>query len=198
MAKLHYKESPTPAQQSSFAQYLAEDEELILVTGLSQAYIRSKFILYLFFPGLLGLVIGFGLGQILGVGKTTSLIVGISVLFLLAILKTIHLYHANRYILTTRRVIIKKGLFAVNLTAALYNKITHLEVDQGLIDRFLLHHGTIIVNTAGMNKGEITLKYVDYPIEFKNLMERLINREREQFGRYPAGGASVEGEIVED
>lgn len=196
MAKLHYKESPTPAQKSSFAPYLSEDEEIILVTGLSKAYIRSKFIIYLLFPGIFGIIFGLGLGKIFGVDSTFSIVVGISLMILLAFLKTLHLFHANRYLLTTNRVIIKRGLFAVKLTAALYDKITHLEVDQGLVDRFLLHHGTIFVNTAGLNKGEIILKYVDYPMELKNLMERLINREREQFGSRGGTISTVEGEIL--
>lgn len=198
MTKLHYHESPTPAQKSSFATFLAEDEELILVTGLSRAYIRSQFIIYLFVPGL---IFGIGaslLGWFLHFSQTTALILGVSATLLAALIKTLHLYHANRYLLTTRRVVIKKGLFAVKLYGALYDKITHLEVDQGLVDRFLLHHGTIIVNTAGLNKGEIVLRFVDYPMELKNLMERLINREREQFGLRPAPATSVEGEIIEN
>lgn len=198
MAKLHYKESPTPAQASSFAHYLAEDEELILVTGLGKAYIRSKFIMYLFLPGLIFGIGGALLGWFLHFNQTNALILGLSLTVVVAILKTMHIYHANRYLLTTRRVIVKKGLFAVKLYAALYDKITHLEVDQGFIDRLFLHHGTIIVNTAGLNKGEIVLQFVDYPMELKNLMERLINREREQFGLRPGGVTSVEGEIVED
>lgn len=196
MAKLHYKESPTPAQESDFKSYLSEDEELILVTGLSKAYIRSKFIMYLLFPGILGFGLGFGAGRLLGLGTETTLILGGLLMLLISFLKSLHLYHANRYLLTTRRIIIKKGLFAVKLTSALYDKITHIEVDQGFTDRLFLHHGTIIVNTAGMNKAEIVLKYVDYPMEFKNLMERLINRERELFGRQTGSVNTIEGEVI--
>lgn len=196
MAKLHYKESPIPAQESSFAHYLAEDEELILVTGLSKAYIRSKFVLYLIFPGVVGFGLGIGLGKLLGWSLNVSLIAGTLLMLLLALVKTLHLYHANRYLLTTRRVIIKQGLFSVKLTAALYDKITHLEVDQSFFDRILLHHGTIIINVAGMHKGEIILKYVDWPMELKNLMERLINRERVQFGTRMGPITTIEGEIL--
>lgn len=196
MAKLHYKESPTPAQRSSFAPYLAEDEELILVTGLSQAFIRSKFIVYLLLPGLIFFGLGLGLGWMLGLTKVVALIISLLLALAAAILKTMHVYHANRYLLTTRRVIIKKGLFSVKLTATLYDKITHLEVDQSFIDRLLLHHGHIIINTAGLNKGEILMQAVDYPMELKNLMERLINREREQFGMRGGYVSTVEGEIV--
>lgn len=195
MAKLHYKDSPTPTQRSSFAKYLAEDEELILVTGLGKTYIRSKFIMYLIFPGIIFGAAGFGIATLFNAEKMPALILAIVFALIIAFLKTLHIYHANRYLLTTRRVLIKKGFFNVRLTVALYDKITNLEVDQGVIDRLLLHHGTIVVNTAGLNKNEMILKYVDYPMEFKNLMERLINREREQSGR---GGtiSTVEGEII--
>ncbi|MDP3732947.1 MAG: PH domain-containing protein, partial [Candidatus Daviesbacteria bacterium] len=149
MAKFHYKDSPSEKQKNTFKKYLSEDEELILVIGFSKAYIRSKFIIYLFFPGLLFLAIGLGLGWVLGFSKIWALILGFSLMFLSAILKTIHLYHANRYFLTTRRVIIKRGIFGVKITAVLFVKITNLEVNQSFFDRILLHHGTIIINTAG-------------------------------------------------
>ncbi len=196
MAKFHYRESPTLKQKKDFKKYLSEDEELILVTSLSQAYLRSKLIIYLLFPGLLFFGIGLGAGWLLGIPKVWALVAGLIGMFGSAILKTMHLYHSNRYLLTTRRVLIKKGIFGVKLTAALFDKITNLEVSQSFIDRLLLHHGTIVINTAGMNKGEISLKFVDYPMELKNLLERLINREREQFGLRGATITEVEGEII--
>lgn len=196
MAKFHYRESPTQKQKNTFKKYLSEDEELVLVTGLSRAYIRSKFIIYLLLPGMAFLGLGLGLGWILGLGKVWALVLGLILMFLSALLETMHVFHANRYLLTTRRVIVKKGLFSVKLTAALFDKITHLEVDQSIVDRLFLHHGTIIVNTAGLNKGEISLRFVDSPMELKNLLERLINREREQFGLRGTTLTEVEGEII--
>lgn len=196
MAKFHYRESPTQSQKNAFRKYLSEDEELVLVTGLSKAYTRSNFVIYLLFPGMVFLGLGLGLGWFFGIDKIWALVLGMVLMFLSAIVRILHVYHANRYLLTTRRVIIKKGLFSVKLTAALFDKITHLEVDQGIVDRLLLHHGTIIVNTAGLNKGEIMLRYVDYPLELKNLLERLINREREQFGLRGVNLTEVEGEII--
>ncbi|MDD5147586.1 MAG: PH domain-containing protein [Candidatus Daviesbacteria bacterium] len=196
MAKFHYRESPTEKQKKAFRKYLSEDEELVLVTSLSKAYIRSKFILNLLFPGMLFLGLGLGVGWFFNIGRIWALVLGLGFMFLSAILKTMHVYHANRYLLTTRRVIIKKGLFSVKLTAALFDKITNLVVDQSIVDRLLLHHGTIVVNTAGVSKGEIILKYVDSPMELKNLLERLINREREQFGLRGVNLTEVEGEII--
>lgn len=197
MSKFHYKESPSEKQKKAFSPYLSEDEELILVTGLGHVYIRQQLIFYIIFPGLLFGGVLFGIGFILGFDRAHLLIASSSLALIVGILKVIHLYHANRYLLTTRRVIIKKGLFSVKVTAALFDKITHLEVDQSFIDRILLHHGTIIINTAGMHKDEIILRFVDYPMELKNLLERLITREREHLGfKSFAGATTVEGEII--
>lgn len=196
MAKFHYRESPTEKQKKAFSKYLSEDEELVLITGLSSAHIRSSFIIYLLVPGLLFFGAGLGLGWLLGFGKAWALTLAFLGMFISALLKTMHLYHSNRYLLTTRRVVIKKGVFGVKISATLYDKITHLEVDQSFIDRILLHHGSIIINTAGVNKVEINLRFVDYPMEIKNLLERLINREREQFGLRGATLTEVEGEII--
>ncbi len=196
MVKFHYRESPSPGQRQAFAPYLSEDEELILATGFSRAYIRSKFIIYLMFPGLLFLGMGLGVGWLLGLTKVWAAILAVGLMILSAILKTMHIFHANRYLLTTKRAMIKHGLFSVKLTAAVYDKITHLEVDQSFIDRLFFHHGHIIVNTAGLNKGDIKLEYVDYPMELKNLLERLINREREQYGLRGGVTTTIEGEII--
>lgn len=196
MAKFHYRESPTEKQKKTFAKYLSEDEELVLITGFSKAFTRSKFIIYLLFPGIISALIGLGLGWFLGFEKRWALFLAGLFMLGFAILKTMHTYHSNRYLLTTRRVIIKKGIFGVKLTTTLFDKITHLEVDQGVVDRLLLHHGNIIINTAGVTKGEIILKFVDYPLELKNLLERLINREREQFGLRSTPLQTVEGEII--
>lgn len=196
MAKFHYKDTPSEKQKKAFTKYLSEDEELVVATGFSKAYIRSKFVIYLIFPGLLFAGVGLGLGWFLGLDKIWAAILSVTMMTAAAFLKTMHTYHGNRYLLTTRRVIIKKGIFGVKLTATLYDKITHLELDQTLMDRLLLHHGSIIINTAGVTRGEIVLKYIDYPLELKNLLERLINREREQFGLRSSPLTTVEGEII--
>ncbi|KKS65440.1 hypothetical protein A3A14_01335 [Candidatus Daviesbacteria bacterium RIFCSPLOWO2_01_FULL_43_38] len=198
MAKLHYQDSPTEDERKSFARFLAEDEELVLATGLGKLYIRSYFIVALGWPGFIFLGAGLGLSYFLNFNLGYGLLLGLIVASLVAVLKTRLLYHANRYLLTTRRIIIKKGVLTVKMTAVLYDKVTHIEVVQSFFDKLMMHHGTIIINTAGMSKDEIILKYVDYPIEFKNLLERLINREREQFGFRSGPVVTMEGEIVED
>lgn len=196
MARSYYQDSPTEGERKAFTKYLAEDEELILATGFGKTYMRSKFIIYIGWPGTIFIGLGWGLSTLLNFNPGYGLLAGLFFASIFAWVKAAWAYHANRYLLTTRRVIIKKGLFAVQLTSALYDKITHIEVDQSFFDKTVMHHGNIIINTAGMNKGEIALKFVEHPIEFKNLLERLINREREQYGLRPAPMVTVEGEVV--
>lgn len=196
MGKLHYKEAVSEDEKKAFARYLAEDEELILATGFSKIYLRSRFIFYLLWPGIILMAGGLGVSYWLNFNMGIGFLGGFSGATLIALFKTMLTYHANRYLLTTRRVIIKKGVFAVQVTSALFDKITHIEVVQSFLDKLLMHHGTLIINTAGLNKGEITLYFVEYPIEFKNLLERLINREREQFGMRGGPVVTLEGEVV--
>ncbi len=113
MAKFHYTDSPSEKQKKAFSKYLSEDEELVLVTGVSSAYLRQEFILFLLMPGLF-FVLGGGLfGWFIGFSKVWTAIFAISLMLICAILKTVHLYHSNRYIFTTRRAMIKRGIFGV-------------------------------------------------------------------------------------
>src|SRR5260221_477574 len=198
MARGKYSGGVSPKDKKHFAGILAEDEELILATGFGKHYLRQLFILQLMLPGLAFILIGlaavvyfFQLNFILGI------LIGLGLAVVFSILKTFLTYHSNHYLLTTRRVIIKKGYFTVKLTTALFDKITHIEEDQGFIDRIVLHHGTILIHTAGSNKDELVLRYVEEPIQFKNLLERLIHREREHYSRGSTPLEAVEGEVID-
>src|SRR3989344_2819705 len=199
MSKSHYKEMALPKEQKHFSQYLSEVEELIIATGFGSTYLRQQFIVALILPGAIFIILGVLLGQyyfkMISFGYSLGLGLLLSIIF--SIFKTIWIYHANRYLLTTRRVILKRGLMTVKIVTALYDKITHIEMEQSLYDRIFLHHGMIKIHTAGSDKDEIVLRYVEYPIEFKNILERLINREREQNGRAGRPVMAVEGEVVE-
>lgn len=197
MAKKIYGEGATLDDKKHFEQYLAEDEELVLATGYGANFLRHQFAIYIMLPGgifwILGLVLAYFTGYNIGYG----LLLGLVLSLVFAYIKTLLLYHSHRYLLTTRRVIIKNGFFAVKLITALYDKITHIEVDQSFVDRAIMKHGNIIINTAGGNKDEIRVDNVDAPMEFKNLLERLINREREHFGRQGGSVVTLEGELVD-
>lgn len=198
MAKGRYQEGASLKDKKAFAKYLAEDEELVLASGYGANYLRNRFALYLIIPGVVFIIAGAGWAYYSGDNIGYGLLAGLFIAAFFSFLKTLLTYHSHRYLLTTRRVIIKQGYFAVKLTSALFDKITHIEVEQNFLERMILHHGTIIINTAGMNKGEIKIDFIDNPIEFKNLLERLINRERERFGGSSGPVVTLEGEMVEE
>jgi len=192
------QEGVKEGDRKAFAKFLAEDEELVLATGYGQNFLRHKWCYFLLFPGGIGFVIPLIYAYQTNSNIGYALLIGLIFACILAYLKTTLFYHANRFLFTTRRVIIKKGFFSVNMVTALYDKITHIEVVQTLFDRMIMKHGTIIIHTAGSNKDELKLEYIDKPIEVKNLLERLINREREQFGRPTTPVVEVEGELVDE
>lgn len=193
--KLHYADSPTAKDQKAMSSFLSEDEDLILVTGYGSTYLKSKAVVFIMWPGMFIIAACMGYAWYSGLNLGYGLLVGLVLAIVSAILLTIRMHHANRYLLTTRRVIVKKGIVAVKLISALYDKITHIEVDQTFADKVLMHHGVVIINTAGANNDQIILHNVEYPIEFKNLLERLINRERQQFNR-STPLVEVQGEII--
>ncbi len=198
MGKSRYGEGASAKEKHAFARLLSEDEELVIATGFGRTYLRQQFIIQVILPGIIFIFGGFAYAYF---SKTIApgygLLLGLLAACVFSFFKTLWIYHSNRYLLTTRRVIIKKGILAVRLTSALYDKITHIEMNQSLYDKIFLHHGIIKIHTAGSEKDELVLYYVESPIEFKNLLERLINREREQFGRPTGSVMAVEGEIVE-
>lgn len=191
------KEKLDKPEKKAFDKFLSEDEELVLATGFGKNYMRHKFVYFLLWPGGISIALGSGLAYLFQFNLGVGLLLGILTASIWALILSIWHYHAHRYILTTRRVIIKKGLISVKLISALYDKITHIEVDQSIIDRLIMRHGTIIVNTAGGNKDEIKILNIDKPIQFKNMLERLINRERERFGSQSGPVVTLEGELVD-
>lgn len=199
MGKPRYSEGASLKDKKAFAKFLSEDEELIIVTGYGRTFLRQHFILQIMIPGAIFILLGLGIAYFYkweNIAQGLLLGFGISLIF--SFLKTLWTNRAHRYLLTTRRVIIKTGILSVKLTSALYDKITHIEMDQSLYDRLFLHHGTIRIHTAGSEKDELVLRYVESPIEFKNILERMINSERSQSGRGITRAVEVEGEIIQE
>lgn len=196
MRKSTYKETASQKDKDAFAKYLSEDEELVIATGYAKNYMRHLFATYFLVLGSIFILAGLGIAYFYQLNLGYGIIGGALAGVILAFIKCIWIYHSHRYLLTTRRVMIKSGFFAVKLSSALYDKITHIEVEQGLWDRLVMGHGDIIVNTAGAARDELVLVNVESPIEFKNILERLINREREHYRRESTDRV-VEGELVE-
>lgn len=101
-----------------------------------------------------------------------------SLIGLWPILKVGPLRHSLRYIFTSRRIIIKEGIFSLNVTTAPYDKITHIVIRQTLVNRMFYGAGSIILHTAGPTPVEMELIHIEQPFAVKNLLEQLIHEER--------------------
>lgn len=181
MAREHYNKEPSENDKKKYAKFLAAAEELTLITGYGSLYLRQRFIIQLLLPGGIFFIVGLIWAYFTKIDLYFGLILGFILSIIFSIFLTWIIKVSHKYILTTRRVIIREGFLSLKISTALYDKITHIEVDQGFMDRLFLHHGTVILNTAGGEKDQIILKYVAYPLEFKNILERLIHEERRHF-----------------
>lgn len=153
---------PTEKQKKKYAQYLSPDEEIIVVTGISNLYFWSQF-LKLLIPALL----------IFGIPTLTRLM---------------RKKQSFRYVLTNKRCLIVQGIFSRKLITAPLAAITHVTVEQSLTERFFYHCGQIVVITAGYDPREIVIEHIAHPVEFKVLMEQLtgkLDREKLQVEAQP-------------
>lgn len=143
---------PSERQKKHYARYLSPHEEIVAVFGIGDKYFWYNF--------------------------ASLAILSIPLVGLPFLLKLVHLRHSFAYILTTRRVIIKKGILTTEITTAPYEHITHITVKEGFLERLSFQVGDIVIHTAGPTPVEIHLFKVAQPLQVKNLIEELILKER--------------------
>lgn len=136
----------------SYKKFLAPNEKLVKVFD----YANSQFIWDLVIGILLIPLLLFGL-----------------IWILIAIYRKLTI----RYLVTDRRVIVKKGLIGQSTVSADYSKITDVTVQQGILGRLILHTGAIVVNTAGTDLGEVTIKWVEDPFKAKDVIYGQIHKK---------------------
>lgn len=182
MNKPHYSELTANKHKKKFGHYLNDDEEMLICTTVSGVYLKQKFIIHFFVASL----ITFPLFYLVHRFFNFELLYAAGGALLLALLYAAQRYYFTKegiqYILTDKRLVVQRGYFQVTLYSANYSKITHIVVDQNVLDRLFYKHGKLIVNTSGMQSNPITLNYLESPIEFKNILERLISQERQRYG----------------
>lgn len=142
--------------QDKYSEYLARGERMVAVFGIGNKYFIMNFIILFIF---------------------SIPLIGLPFLF-----KLLHLWHARRYILTDRRVIIKDGVFTIKTTSVPYDKITHIKVNEDFLEKMSYGIGDIVVHTAGPTPVEIELEKVQHPMQVKNLLEELMVKERTLLG----------------
>lgn len=178
MATQHYDKDPSWKENKKFSKFLSEGEEIELVTGYSSIYFRQKFIIHLMFPGMIFIIAGVGYTWFTKTPLVYGLIGGLIASVLFSIFLTWITKISHKYLLTSMRVIVREGIINLKVNSVMLDKITHIKVDQGLMDRLFLHHGTIVLYTAGGSHDELILRFVEQPLEFKSVLERLIRIER--------------------
>lgn len=144
--------APTARQLKKYNHLLSTNEQIQAVFGIGDRYFWSNAI---------------------SLGIISILIIPIPFL-----LKLIHQKHTTAYILTDKKVMIKRGWLSTEITTAPFNHITHIIVRQGFMEKFSFKMGDIIIHTAGPTPVEVHLLKVQDPIQVKNMIEDLITNEK--------------------
>lgn len=146
--------------EEKYQKFLAPGEKVIKVFEYANAELIWDFV-WGFLPVLVvALFAGF---------NETSVRIGL-LIGLYFILSGLYKKLTLKYLVTDKRVVLKKGLIGQSTVSTDYSKVTDVTVKQGVLGRLLLHTGTIIVNTAGTDLDEVELKWVQDPFEAKNVI----------------------------
>ncbi|MDP2632154.1 MAG: PH domain-containing protein [Candidatus Curtissbacteria bacterium] len=137
-------------QRKKLEKLLSRGEELIIVTSIGARYYWINFFLLLPFAFLL-----------VGIPKLGRLI---------------RMRQSFTYALSNRRFIIVRGIFSRKIVTAPLTAITHVTVEQSVMQRYLFNTGHLVIITAGFDQREIVIENIGNPVEFKILIEELTEK----------------------
>ena len=163
------RKPPTKSQRKKLAKFLREGEEVVLVTSIGNRYFWIKFLT------LLPLAFLF-----IGIPKLGQLI---------------RIRQSYIYALTNRRFLIIRGLFSRKIVTAPLTAITHVTVEQSVLQRFLFNTGHLVIITAGFDQREIVSEHVDSPVQFKIMIEDLTEKIEQSWEASPADDKGEEKEV---
>ncbi len=154
----------------------------MLVTSIGSRYFWIMLIFLFFIPLILTYIpflVFLGLFEI--PGAPWFPLVGIpGVLFLIfATPKYSHLIRMRQsytYALTNRRFLIIRGIFSRKIVTAPLTAITHVTIEQSVLQRFLYNTGHLVIITAGFDQREIVIENIGNPVEFKIMIEDLTRK----------------------
>jgi uncharacterized membrane protein YdbT with pleckstrin-like domain len=89
-------------------------------------------------------------------------------------LKNIIYYYTTEIGITNKKIIGKIGFIKRNIVEIPLEKVESLTIDQSIIGR-LLNYGTVIARGTGI--GEVKIKYVYSPLEFRKRFLQLTNKD---------------------
>lgn len=168
-------------RQQQYAHYFTDGEQMLLCTTVSSYYLLNNFIKHLIYSGFLAGVVAALLLWVYKLPAWQLVTAVVLVALLYALQRWYFTKEGIQYILTDKRLIVQKGYFHISLQSANYHKITHIEVHQGWLDRLFFNHGRIVIKTAAEQR-QIVLEEVHNPLEFKNLLEKLMLEEKTKYG----------------
>ena len=98
----------------------------------------------------------------------------LAVLFI-ALCWAISIYGGRQYVVTTNRLIFKRGIINRNTHELLLKKCEGVQVDQSISGR-IFNYGTVVVTT-----GEVTnrYKYISHPLRFSTKIHEQISKLKE-------------------
>ena len=173
---------PSKKQKKKIYKFLARDEKVILVTSISKRYFWMKLSIYLIIPLILTYASFFmflGVFDIkaypwlkfLGIFPLTYLVINLK--------KSSHLIRQKQsyiYVLTNKRFLIITGIFSRKIVTAPLQRITHVTVEQSVVQRFIFANGNLVIITAGYDQREIVIENIGNPVQFKIVIEELTDK----------------------
>jgi membrane protein YdbS with pleckstrin-like domain len=117
-------------------------------------------------------------------GDIITLIKILILIFVFIILPIIIIYNAwyikisNEFILTDKRLIVKRGWLNTHIKTIYYNRITDMSIRQTLLEK-IIKTGTLSISTAGSDGYEATLLHIKSPYKIKKILyEAKLNYEK--------------------
>lgn len=110
------------------------------------------------------------------------LLVLIGIILFLSVLWDIISWRAVRYRLTTRRVMIKRGIFRKKKIYMPYNMIQDINVSQGILER-IFRAGDIEIS-GGHEHTQVVMKDIPNPHQVDNTINRLMQGEDIGYRKY--------------
>lgn len=120
--------------------------------------------------------------QIPLVQGVSYLLLLIMIILVLSILWDIASWRAVHYMLTTRRIMIKKGIFRKRKIYMPYNMIQDIDVSQGILER-LFKAGDIQIY-GGHEHTQVVMEDVPNPYQVDNTINRLMQGEDIGYRKY--------------
>ena len=133
--------------------------------------------------GLIPLIVGIVLNRIVDV--TIAWFFAVTVIFIAAVVVLAWIKRLDsHYTVTSRRVIVRRGIANRNERSASIDRIQNVNTAQGFYGR-ILNFGDIEFDTAGSDAGDadLALRGINDPHEMRDLLDReLLGRERTSGG----------------